>query len=159
MTLSRDAMDRKIDEHFRFEAQDNVEACWRRWRRTSSTTSSAGRPGRRGGRKARADVYETLFADLSDGKVTCVKRLYGENFPGRRVAVARQGAGAAVRPRRQGATGGIPPAACRRIRGERRHRARERLDRPRGDPAGSSPDGRRTGRRARARTCSAPRRG
>ncbi len=32
------------------------------------------------GRENARPFYETLFSDLSDGKVTCNKRLYGENF-------------------------------------------------------------------------------
>ncbi|MGA7487329.1 MAG: ester cyclase [Xanthobacteraceae bacterium] len=32
------------------------------------------------GREGARPFYETLFADLSDGQVKCLKRLYGENF-------------------------------------------------------------------------------
>lgn len=73
-------MDQKIDEHFGFEARDDIEgvlatpACdvdhdivgW-------PTGPSRGREG------ARA-FYESLFADLADGEARCVKRLYGDNF-------------------------------------------------------------------------------
>jgi predicted ester cyclase len=32
------------------------------------------------GRAAARPFYEALFADLADGQVDCVKRLYGDNF-------------------------------------------------------------------------------
>ena len=32
------------------------------------------------GRDAARQFYETLFVDLSDGKVDCIRRLYGKNF-------------------------------------------------------------------------------
>jgi hypothetical protein len=78
--MTRDEMDRKIDEHFGFEAADDVEG-------VLATLSPdvehdiVGWPGgpTRGREGARA-FYEALFADLSDGCVKSLKRLYGENF-------------------------------------------------------------------------------
>lgn len=73
-------MDRKIDEHFGFEARDDVGG-------VLSTLASdvehdiVGWPaGPTRGRDAARPFYEALFADLADGKVTCTKRLYGEQF-------------------------------------------------------------------------------
>jgi uncharacterized protein len=80
MAMTRDEMDRKIDEHFRFEAEDNVEGV------LATLTSDAehdivGWPtGPTRGREGARPFYETLFADISDGHVTCLKRLYGEDF-------------------------------------------------------------------------------
>jgi len=80
MTLTRAQMDSKIDEHFAFEAQDDVEGV------LSTLTADVdhdivGWPtGPTKGPEGARNFYETLFADLSDGKVTCLKRLYGENF-------------------------------------------------------------------------------
>ncbi len=80
MAMTRAAMDRKIDEHFGFEARDDVEG-------VLATLSSdvehdiVGWPGGPShGREGARPFYETLFADLSDGKVTSLRRLYGENF-------------------------------------------------------------------------------
>jgi len=73
-------MDRRIDEHFRFEANDDVEGVlatlapdaehdivgWPSW------------PTR--GRDAARPFYETLFQDLAGSDVRSRRRLYGENF-------------------------------------------------------------------------------
>lgn len=80
MALTRQQMDSKIDEHFGYEARDDVEGVLATlapdvehdivgW----PTDPARSRDGARG-------FYETLFADLADGKVECRKRLYGENF-------------------------------------------------------------------------------
>ena len=80
MMLPRDEMDKKIDEHFGFEARDDVEG-------VLSTLAPdvihdiVGTPtGPTHGPENARPFYETLFADLADGKVTCLKRLYGDNF-------------------------------------------------------------------------------
>lgn len=80
MTLNREAMDRKLDEHFRFEAADDVEGV------LSTLTDDVehdivGWPAgpSRGKDQTRA-FYESTFADLADGRVTSLRRLYGENF-------------------------------------------------------------------------------
>lgn len=80
MALTRAEMDRRIDEHFGFEARDDVEGVLA----TLSTDAEhdvVGWPsGPSRGRDGARPFYETLFADLSDGQVTPVRRLYGENF-------------------------------------------------------------------------------
>ena len=80
MTLSREEMDQKIDEHFRFEAEDDVEG-------VLATLSEdvehdiVGLPcGPTRGRDGARGFYMRLFADLADGKVTCLRRLYGDGF-------------------------------------------------------------------------------
>lgn len=80
MTITRAEMDREIDRHFGFEARDDVAG-------VLSTLSPdvehdiVGWPtGPAHGRDAARPFYETLFADLADGKVECRKRLYGEGF-------------------------------------------------------------------------------
>ena len=80
MGLSRDEMDRKIDEHFGFEARDDIDGV------VSTLAPDAvhdivGWPGGPTlGRENARPFYETLFRDLAEGKVTCTRRLYGENF-------------------------------------------------------------------------------
>ena len=80
MKLKKEQMDRKIDEHFDFELRDDVEG-------VLSTLAPdvihdiVGSPtGPTFGPENARPFYENLFRDLSDGKVTCVKRLYGDNF-------------------------------------------------------------------------------
>lgn len=80
MALSRAEMDRKMDEHFGFEMRDDVAG-------VLSTLAPdvehdiVGWPGgpSHGPEQARP-FYEALFADLADGQVACIRRLYGENF-------------------------------------------------------------------------------
>nr|NIP29992.1 ketosteroid isomerase [Candidatus Dadabacteria bacterium]NIQ14185.1 ketosteroid isomerase [Candidatus Dadabacteria bacterium] len=80
MPLTKEEMDKKIDEHFSYEANDDVEGV------LATLTPDAvhdivGWPmGPTIGRENARPFYEQLFADLSDGVVTCDKRLYGENF-------------------------------------------------------------------------------
>lgn len=80
MALSRCAMDRKIDEHFHFEATDNVDGV------LSTLTADVehdivGAPtGPTRGRDAARNFYEGLFSDLSDGRMQSLRRLYGDNF-------------------------------------------------------------------------------
>lgn len=78
--LTRAMMDAKLDEHFGFEMSDNVEGV------LATLTDDiehdiVGWPlgPSHGPAEARA-FYESLFADLADGQVRCVRRLYGENF-------------------------------------------------------------------------------
>jgi hypothetical protein len=73
-------MDQKLDEHFNYEATDNVEGV------LATLTADAdhdivGYPtGPTKGREAARGFYENLFADLSDGRVKSLRRYYGENF-------------------------------------------------------------------------------
>jgi hypothetical protein len=80
MALTPAQMDRKIDEHFDFEARDDVEGVLATLAPDAEhdivgypTGPTVGRDGARG-------FYETLFADLADGKVETKRRLYGEGF-------------------------------------------------------------------------------
>lgn len=79
MPLTRADMDRKLDQHFAFEANDDVEGVM--------TTLSAdvehdivGSPGGPTGRDGARDFYVGLFKDLSAGSIDTVRRLYGEDF-------------------------------------------------------------------------------
>ncbi len=80
MALSPQDMDRKMEEHFHFEASDNVEGV------LATLTSDVehdivGWPtGPTRGREAARGFYDALFADLAYGKVECTKRLYGKDF-------------------------------------------------------------------------------
>lgn len=78
--LSREMMDAKLDEHFGFEARDDTEG-------VLSTLAEdvehdiVGWPfGPTHGREGARAFYDALFADLADGEVRSVRRLYGDNF-------------------------------------------------------------------------------
>lgn len=80
MALSPEQMDSKMDEHFAFEGQDNVEGV------LATLTDDVehdivGWPfGPSHGREGARKFYETLFVDLADSKFQTVKRLYGPTF-------------------------------------------------------------------------------
>ena len=80
MATTRKEMDRRIDEHFGFEARDDIDG-------VLSTLSPdvehdiVGWPsGPTQGRAGARPFYEALFADLSESKVECLRRLYGDDF-------------------------------------------------------------------------------
>jgi hypothetical protein len=80
MAMTREQMDRSIDEHFGYEAADDVEGVLATLA-ADVTHDIVGWPaGPTRGRENARPFYEALFADLVEGKVTCVKRLYGDNF-------------------------------------------------------------------------------
>lgn len=80
MALTPAQMDAKLDEHFHFEATDNVAGV------LSTLTDDVehdivGWPtGPVRGRDKVRPFYETLFGDLAGGKVSSRRRLYGDNF-------------------------------------------------------------------------------
>ena len=80
MSLTAQQMDRKIDEHFGFEASDNVEGVLATMT-PDATHDIVGYPtGPTRGRDNARGFYEQMFADLAESKVTTVKRLYGDGF-------------------------------------------------------------------------------
>lgn len=80
MSLTREAMDHFIDEHFGFEATDNVEGVLATLAPDADHDIVGWPSGPTHGRENARPFYEALFADLADGRVTCTKRLYGDNF-------------------------------------------------------------------------------
>jgi predicted ester cyclase len=80
MALTRAQMDAKIDEHFGFEAADNVEGVLATLSPDVEHDIVGWPTGPTRGPQATRPFYEALFSDLADGKVRCVKRLYGEDF-------------------------------------------------------------------------------
>ena len=78
--LDRAQMDRRMDEHFGFEARDDVAGVLSTLA-ADVTHDIVGWPtGPTRGRENARPFYDALFADLADGKVECQRRLYGENF-------------------------------------------------------------------------------
>lgn len=80
MALSREQMDRKLDEHFRFEAADNVEGVLSTLTEDVEHDIVGWPAGPSHGKDATRAFYEATFADLGDGRVTSLRRLYGDNF-------------------------------------------------------------------------------
>ena len=80
MALTPQEMDRKIDEHFGFEAADNVEGVLATLTEDVEHDIVGLPTGPTRGREGARPFYVGLFADISDGKVECLRRLYGENF-------------------------------------------------------------------------------
>lgn len=80
MALTREEMDRKIDAHFGFEARDDVEGVLATLAPDAEHDIVGLPSGPTRGREAARPFYESLFADLADSRVECVRRLYGDNF-------------------------------------------------------------------------------
>jgi predicted ester cyclase len=80
MALTRAQMDQKMDEHFGYEARDDVEGVLSTLTHDvehdivgSPTGPTYGPEGARG-------FYESLFADLEAGGLRTLRRLYGDDF-------------------------------------------------------------------------------
>ncbi len=80
MALTREQMDRKIDEHFHFEATDDVAGVLATLAPDAEHDVVGWPTGPVHGRENAKPFYDTLFADLAEGRVACIRRLYGENF-------------------------------------------------------------------------------
>lgn len=78
--LTRQEMDRRIDEHFDFEARDDVDGVLATLAPDVEHDIVGAPTGPTRGRDSARPFYESLFADLADGKVETIRRLYGEDF-------------------------------------------------------------------------------
>lgn len=80
MALTPEQMNRKIDEHFDYEAQDDVEAVLATLTLDVEHDIVGSPTGPTRGRDAARPFYEHLFVDLAESKVRCLRRLHGDNF-------------------------------------------------------------------------------
>jgi uncharacterized protein len=80
MALTPAQMDAKLDEHFGFEAADDVERVLATLTEEVEHDIVGWPSGPAFGRDGARAFYEALFADLADGQVRSTRRLYGENF-------------------------------------------------------------------------------
>jgi ketosteroid isomerase-like protein len=80
MTLSPVEMDRKIDEHFAFERHDDVEGVLATLTPDVEHDVVGWPAGPVRGRAQVRPFYEALFADLSESRVECLRRLHGDGF-------------------------------------------------------------------------------
>jgi predicted ester cyclase len=78
--MTHEQMDRMMDEHFGYEARDDVEGVLATLSEDAKHDIVGWPHGPTHGRENARPFYETLFEDLADGRVTSVERLYGENF-------------------------------------------------------------------------------
>lgn len=80
MPLTRAQMDAKIDEHFGYEQTDNVEGVLATLTPDAQHDIVGWPGGPTHGPDGARGFYEALFADLADGRIEPVRRLYGEDF-------------------------------------------------------------------------------
>lgn len=80
MALTSQQMDQKMDEHFAFEGADDVSGVLATLADDVEHDIVGWPKGPSHGRDGARGFYEAMFLDLSDSKVRCVKRLYGNNF-------------------------------------------------------------------------------
>ena len=73
-------MDARMDEHFAFEAADNVHGVLATLTDDVEHDIVGWPTGPTHGRDGARPFYEALFADLADGQVQTLRRLYGEAF-------------------------------------------------------------------------------
>ena len=73
-------MDRKLDEHFGYEARDDVEGVIGTLDENVEHDVVGWPTGPSFGREQARAFYEATFPDLADGKVKSLRRLYGEKF-------------------------------------------------------------------------------
>lgn len=80
MALTPRQMDQMMDEHFAFEGRDDVEGVLATLTEDVEHDIVGWPFGPAHGREGARKFYETLFVDLAESEVSCVKRLYGSNF-------------------------------------------------------------------------------
>ena len=80
MALTHSEMDRRIEEHFGFEAHDDVEGVLATLSPDVEHDVVGWPTGPTNGRAGARPFYVSLFADLANGKVQNTRRLYGDDF-------------------------------------------------------------------------------
>ncbi|MDI4663181.1 nuclear transport factor 2 family protein [Xanthobacter autotrophicus] len=80
MALTPEVMDRKIEEHFGFEARDDIDGVLSTLAPDCEHDVVGWPDGPSVGHAQARKFYEALFADLADSRTECVRRLYGEHF-------------------------------------------------------------------------------
>ena len=80
MKLSNEQMDRFLDQHFKFEREDDVAGVLATLAEDATHDVIGWPSGPSHGRDQAKGFYETLFEDLADGEVRSLERRYGDNF-------------------------------------------------------------------------------
>jgi ketosteroid isomerase-like protein len=78
--LTREMMDRKLDEHFAFEMRDDIEGVLSTLAQSVEHDVVGWPTGPVRGHEATRSFYTATFADLADGEVRSVRRYHGEDF-------------------------------------------------------------------------------
>lgn len=80
MALTPQQMDSKIDEHFGFEAADDIAGVLATLAPDAEHDIVGFPTGPTRGRENARPFYDQLFSDLADGRAQVIRRLYGDNF-------------------------------------------------------------------------------
>lgn len=80
MTLTPAEMDAFLDQHFEYERNDDVQGVMSTLAPDVTHDVIGWPPGPSHGHEEARAFYETLFADLADGRVTSQWRRYAENL-------------------------------------------------------------------------------
>jgi hypothetical protein len=81
MGMSHEEMDRVVDDHFRFEATDDLDGVMASFATGPLRHEIIPSPvGEISGRQAIRDYYTMLYACAQGDKATCIRRLYGDDF-------------------------------------------------------------------------------
>jgi predicted ester cyclase len=80
MALTPAEMDQKIDEHFDFEARDDIEGVLATLAPDAEHDIVGHPTGPTVGRDAARAFYEGLFNDLAESSIETKRRLYGDGF-------------------------------------------------------------------------------
>jgi ketosteroid isomerase-like protein len=80
MPLTPLEMDRRIDEHFAFEARDDIDGVLATLAPDVEHDIVGWPTGPTVGRERARPFYQALFGDLADGRVQPLRRLYGSDF-------------------------------------------------------------------------------
>lgn len=78
--IPQQQLDRMIDRHFRFEAEDDVDGVLSTMVDDVEHDVVGSPSGPRHGQQAARGFYDALFADLSGEKVTTLRRYHGPDF-------------------------------------------------------------------------------
>ena len=80
MSLTPAEMDHKMDEHFGYEQHDDVAGVLKTLTNDVEHDIVGWPAGPSRTRDAARAFYEALFADLADGRIETLRRLYGDGF-------------------------------------------------------------------------------
>jgi ketosteroid isomerase-like protein len=80
MPLTPLEMDRRIDEHFAFEARDDIDGVLATLAPDVEHDIVGWPTGPTVGRERARPFYQALFGDLAEGRVQPLRRLYGSDF-------------------------------------------------------------------------------
>jgi predicted ester cyclase len=79
-SLTASEMDRALDEHFAYEASDDIEGVLTTLTDDVDHDVVGAPSGPRRGREEAREFYEQLFSDLEQERVTTIRRYHGDNF-------------------------------------------------------------------------------